>query len=307
MTPVVCEQLRYTWAERRLDGAGPGFGIVLRSRHWPDELEADPELWQLLTELSLPARRMSEDTAPQTFMTHLRRAGGALLIAKRPVGTDGAGRPGNYCVHALFDPTATLGAMDLEPLLADASFSLDRDLTATPRADAERVQVQVPEVWAKAAASERQPSTRVPGAESGALHHWDLEELQTLLSQRCQTMPADLVNQLEAVGGQEATGTRVADSEAGPQPDADELYRKAVQLGAVRQAWWWERRGLPRASWDVELDRFLVLHQPVHAVPNTRLWERWDHSNATGRAAIAKELLDRPALADDEEATAAVA
>ena len=113
MSYVSCAQLRYTWAERRLDGRGAGFGIVVRSRDWPDALLGDPEVKRLLTDMSPDARREPPETA-LALVTHLRINGGALLVAKRSVGTDGAGRPGNYTIHALFDPAGIVGALDLE-------------------------------------------------------------------------------------------------------------------------------------------------------------------------------------------------
>ena len=63
MSYVSCAQLRYTWAERRLDGRGAGFGIVVRSRDWPETLLSDPEIKQLLTDMSPGARREPPETA----------------------------------------------------------------------------------------------------------------------------------------------------------------------------------------------------------------------------------------------------
>ena len=146
MSYVNCAQLRYTWAERRLDGRGAGFGIVVRSRDWPDALLSDPEVKQLLTDMSPDARRESPETA-LALVTHLRVQGGALLVAKRSVGTDGAGRPGNYTIHALFDPAGIVGALDLSTLVAGGTFRLERDVDIVPDGDAEPISVWAPPDW----------------------------------------------------------------------------------------------------------------------------------------------------------------
>ncbi|MCW2802235.1 MAG: hypothetical protein JWN06_452 [Propionibacteriaceae bacterium] len=318
MTYVACEQLRYTWAERRLDGSGAGFGVVLQSRGWPAQLMQDPELRQVLTELSLAARRVSPD-GPEAFLTHLRRAGGSLLVAKGPVGTDGAGRPGNYCVHALFDPTCTLGTLDLEPLLASGTFRLEREVDSSPEASAEPLRLWVSEDWSDRAERLRggrfqeggrgpARATRAATSQPDLLRHWDVEDLHQILQELVRTMPADLVNQTEVLGGQDAGpsgGTQTQPAEA--NASSRELSRSAAELGAADQPMWWQRRGLIAADWESELDEFIVLNQPVHKVPDERLWYRWDRSDATGRWDIANELLHRPGLVREERAAAAVA
>ena len=146
MTQVSCAQYRYTWAERRLDGTGGGFGVVLQSGDWPAGLLGDPRLRDLLTNVSPAARRQSPETAVAQ-VTHLRVGGGSLLVAKRPVGTDGAGRPGNYSVHALYDASGTLGALDLHPLVDGGTFVLEREVDIAPDADAPPVTVWASPDW----------------------------------------------------------------------------------------------------------------------------------------------------------------
>lgn len=306
MTSVHCEQLRYTWAERRLDGSGAGFGVVLRSPGWPAELLETPATRAVLTELSLAARRVSPE-APGAFLSFRREAGGSLLVAKRPVGTDGAGRPGNYCVHALFDPTATLGALDLEPLLVGGTFRLEREVDTAPDADADRIPVWAPEDWFDRAG---EPSSGRGDQElpdlAEPLRHWDSDELHDLLQRLCLQLPADLVNQLEVEGGQErASAARTRRTSVAVELD-EPAFASAVALGAAAEPLWWARRGLRPADWAGELDQFLLRRQPVGQLAADRLWARWDDANPRGRWEVAEELLRRPDLLQDEGAVAAV-
>ena len=311
MSYVSCAQLRYTWAERRLDGRGAGFGIVVRSRDWPETLLSDPEIKQLLTDMSPDARREPPETA-LALVTHLRVSGGALLVAKRSVGTDGAGRPGNYTIHALFDPAAVVGALDLSALVAGGTFQLERDVDIVPDGDAEPISVWAPPDWRAGTGPfrpQRASADSDPGPYGDQPIHYgrpeDFEELMVALTQR---LPADLVNQLQIDGPREPhAGRRPAKLTVPGQ--VDELiarFQPAVELGAVDRDLWWERRSGNAADWQRELDDFVIMNQPVHRVPDDRLWARWDGATERGRALIAAELISRSALADDATAVAEV-
>lgn len=304
MSRVRCEQLRYTWAERRLDGSGPGFGVVLRSAGWPAALLDDPDLRELVTGLPIGARRLDAEF-PTSFLSHRRWEGGAVLVAKRPVGTDGAGRPGNYAVHALFDPGATLGALDLEPLLTAGYFSLERRVDGEPDADAPALQVPAAARWSLPPARGARPVSTATSSEP--VTHWDADELRELLAERCLRVPADLVNALEVEGAREP-GAAVAVDPAEPRLDAvPEVFAAAAELGARDEPFWWRRRGADRATWTDELEAYWVEHVPVHRLPDDQLWRRWDATDLPGRNAVAGELLERGALVEDAVAAEEVA
>ena len=307
MSYVNCAQLRYTWAERRLDGRGAGFGIVVRSRDWPDELLSDPGVKQLLTDMSPDARRESPETA-LALVTHLRVQGGALLVAKRSVGTDGAGRPGNYTIHALFDPAGIVGALDLSALVAGGTFRLERDVDIVPDGDAEPISVWAPPDW-RAGTGPFKPQRADAGSAPGPygdqpIRYGRPDEFEELVVGLSQQLPADLVNQLQIDGPREQDAGRRSAKPAAPG-QVDQLiarFEAAVELGAVDRDLWWERRAGNAADWQRELDDFVIMNQPVHRVPDDRLWARWDGATERGRALIAAELISRSALADDATA-----
>ena len=118
-----------------------------------------------------------------------------------------------------------------------------------------------------------------------------------------QQLPADLVNQLQIDGPREQdAGRRPAKPVAPGQ--VDQLiarFQAAVELGAVDRDLWWERRSGNAADWQRELDDFVIMNQPVHRVPDDRLWARWDGATERGKALIAAELISRSALADDAD------
>ncbi|HSU34856.1 MAG TPA: hypothetical protein VLJ88_04275 [Propionibacteriaceae bacterium] len=316
MTQVSCAQYRYTWAERRLDGTGGGFGVVLQSGDWPTGLQGDPRLRDLLTNVSPEARRESPETAVAQ-VTHLRVRGGSLLVAKRPVGTDGAGRPGNYSVHALYDASGTLGALDLHPLVDGGTFVLEREVDIAPNADAPPVTVWASPDWrtngrlgrtraeagrANSAGAETEPARY--GDEP--LRYAEAGGAPELLLTLCRRLPADLVNQLEFDGPLDGERS----SRARPEPPAGGIDRlvaefaEAVELGGVDQDLWWERRGQSAQDWAAELQSFVLLNQPIRRVPDALIWKRWDAGTDRAKAMVTVEILKRPNLSDDATAIA---
>ena len=311
MSYVSCAQLRYTWAERRLDGRGAGFGIVVRSRDWPDALLGDAEVKRLLTDMSPDARREPPETA-LALVTHLRINGGALLVAKRSVGTDGAGRPGNYTIHALFDPAGIVGALDLSALVAGGTFVLEREVDIVPDGDAEPISVWAPPDWRAGNGPwgpQRMPAGSDPGPYGDQpVRYGEPDEFEELMVGLSQHLPADLVNQLQIDGPRDAdAGRRPAKAAQPGQVDQlIERFQPAVELGAVDRDLWWERRSGNAADWQRELDEFVIMNQPVHRVPDERLWARWDGGTERGKALIAAELISRSGLADNATAVAEV-
>ena len=305
MSYVHCEQLRYTWAERRLDGRGGGFGIVARSRNWPSALLERADVREHLTSLSLAARQLPADDE-HAFAVHLRLDGGSLMIAKRAIGTDGAGRPGNYAVHALFDPTCTLGALDLHDLIAGGTFRLDRSIDAEPEADAPALAVYTPGRWTSRASRTSQGAAPGPLRWAGAtLRCADLAELEVALADLSTQIPAALVNTLDVDAGGEPVGAVERDS--GQHRDLVQTFAMAAELGAPRDDLWWTRQSWDVGGWSAELEDYVLLHQPVGRVPGPSLPARWDASTPTGRRAVVDEMLRRQELADDPEVQGQVA
>lgn len=117
------EQLVYTWHSSTLHGM-PGHGVVLRTPGWPGKL-------------ALPRGELFELTAavPEdgggVFV--LRHGKGTVFGCRTPLGLDASGRPGNYIVHVLYDPTGEVGALDVLMLAAAGWFvsGLAPDVTAT--------------------------------------------------------------------------------------------------------------------------------------------------------------------------------
>ena len=307
MTTISCDQFRYTWAERRLDGTGGGFGIVLRSAGWPAGLLDDPRLRDLLTNVSPEVRRESPETAVAQ-VTHLRVRGGSLLVAKRPVGTDGAGRPGNYSVHALYDASGTLGALDLQPLVDGGTFVLEREVEIAPDADAPPVKVWASPDWRTGARLGRSAfGCRDSGARAGRVRgraaalRPAADGAPEVLQSLCRRLPADLVNQLEL------DGPRAPARETGGIDRLVARFAEAVELGVVDQDLWWERRGQSAESWDAELQSFVLLNQPIRRVPDALIWKRWDAGTDRAKAMVAVEILKRLKLSDDSAAVAEMA
>ena len=306
MTTISCDQFRYTWAERRLDGTGGGFGIVLQSAGWPPGLLDDPRLRDLLTNVSPEARRESPETAVAQ-VTHLRVRGGSLLVAKRPVGTDGAGRPGNYSVHALYDASGTLGALDLHPLVEGGTFVLEREVDIAPDGDAPPVGVWAGPDWRTGARLGRTRSDAgTPEPEPAAygdepLRYGAADGAPEVLHSLCRRLPADLVNQLEL------DGPLAPARETGGIDRLVARFAEAVELGVVDQDLWWERRGQSAESWDAELQSFVLLNQPIRRVPDALIWKRWDAGTDRAKAMVAVEILKRPKLSDDAGAVAEMA
>lgn len=313
MTEVTCAQLRYTWAERRLEGTGGGFGFVLRSADWPRELLTEPGIRDLLTGMDDDVRQQPPG-ASATLVSHLRWRQGALLIAKRPVGHDGAGRPGNYAVHALFDATGTLGSLDLEPLVAGGAFVLERDVEIEPTDVAPSITTWAPPAWrgsgaplgASAAAAGETGASAVdatPAAVGRAqaregrgygdppLTYRDPAEVADLLRGLCLRLPADLVNQLPV------SRAPLAASPGGlARGEVDrlvDLFDEAVALGAADEDRWWARLGGSAEAWLAEFRGFVTMNQPIRRVPDELLWQRWDGATERGRLIVAREIVSR--------------
>ncbi|MBA8793685.1 hypothetical protein FHX74_001290 [Friedmanniella endophytica] len=313
---VVCAQWRYTWAERRLDGRGAGFGVVVRSVDWPAGLEpgqadgtvtgarAGLDLADLLTHLSAAARRGPDEHAVP-LVAHRRVGGGSLLVAKRAVGTDGAGRPGNYCVHALYDPTGTLGSLDLPALVDGGVFRLERDVDVDPDGEADAVRVAAPVRWRVEPAPEIDGDAGSDDATgphgpwgSGPLRPDRYEDWPQLLAGLTRRLPADLVNRLEV----DATDDREGGARPGAIDDAVARFADAVELGITDHDVWWQRLSRPVPDWEREAERFVMMTQPVSKVADGWLWARWDEATARGRTLVTNELLRRPRLAADADA-----
>ncbi|MBM7800743.1 hypothetical protein JOE57_003664 [Microlunatus panaciterrae] len=254
----------------------------------------EPGLREAVTTLSTEARRVSADGA--IFVSCRRVRGGSLLVAKRPVGTDGAGRPENYAVHALFDPSGTLGALDLGPLVRGGAFVLDRCVDAAPDPAAELVEIKAPDQWDESVSRVEAPGSVTP-APGSRFACWDLAEADAILGRACREFPADLVNRCEVDGA-------VTPAQAMRRPEVPvvpqlAIFDEAVALGAVLEDLWWERRGWTEDQWRAVLEQYMIVTQPVGSVPDASLTTRWDRSDVRGRAAVALELLVRPTLSSD--------
>jgi hypothetical protein len=238
-------------------------------------------------------------------------------VAKRPVGTDGAGRPGNYSVHALYDASGTLGALDLHPLVDGGTFVLEREVDIRPDADAPPVTVWASPDWrtngrlgrtqaaagrASPAPVEKQPSRY--GDEP--LRYEQADGGPELLLTLCRRLPADLVNQLEFDGpldGERSSHPRLEP----PAGGIDRLvanFAEAVELGGVDQDLWWERRGQSAEEWAAELQSFVLLNQPIRRVPDALIWKRWDAGTDRAKAMVTVEILKRASLSDNASAIA---
>lgn len=109
---VRCPQLVYTSAARVLDGSG--FGVLARSAGWPAVLGSDRR--RLGPLVSFP-RALGRETPPTPQYGLLRRHGGALLFRKESAGTDALGRPGNFVIHLVWDPSGDLTPRELPAML----------------------------------------------------------------------------------------------------------------------------------------------------------------------------------------------
>ncbi len=114
-----CEQLVYTWGEQTFTSPDGGFGVVGRSEGWPPQL-----LTGWYSYIPMQAVQELERQPGPVTLTRANTPFGTLVTHKRPLGDDPSGRPGNYIVHALLDPSRRLGAREAlalyrHPLFAD--------------------------------------------------------------------------------------------------------------------------------------------------------------------------------------------
>ncbi|TQL55645.1 hypothetical protein FB464_3214 [Subtercola boreus] len=101
----------HTWALRTLEGSGSG--VVGMSAEWPTPPSSLHPLVEKLVDF-LPqgsSVRIREGLAPPRSSEFLvDDESRPILVVKRYLGDDGAGRPGRYIAHALLDPTRALTA-----------------------------------------------------------------------------------------------------------------------------------------------------------------------------------------------------
>lgn len=297
-TLIACEQLRYTWADRRLGGVGSGFGIVLRSTGWPADLLEDPGLRDLLTNLSDELRRQPSDATVALSVVAVGQA--SLLVAKRAVGKDGAGRSGNYATHALYDASGTLGLLDAQRLLDEGIFVVDRALEMDPVENAEPVEVKVPPSWSLAAAVTDPPSVSLFGDEP---LRCTPEGFGELTGQLCRHLPADVANRLQLVSGSVQTPVPAV---PGGVDRLVAAFAPAVSLGAPEGELWWSRQGRAAREWVETYAEFTAMNQPVGEVGDDQLWVRWDKTSGRSRLQVETEIVGRSYLAQDPAAASAM-
>jgi GTPase-associated protein 1, N-terminal domain type 2 len=124
---VRCPQLVYTSARRVLTGSG--FGVLARSAGWPAQLGYDGR--KLGDLVSYVPPQGEEDVEHYGL---IRRDGGALLYRKASAGTDAIGRPGNFVVHLVWDPTGSLTPRELPALV---KRPVEQLVSLSPTADLE--------------------------------------------------------------------------------------------------------------------------------------------------------------------------
>lgn len=111
---VVCDHALYTWSRSNL-GSGGGFGMLARSASWPSSAESRSRLFSFL-----PQGATVRGAAPPRVLSYSPAEEGVLVARKTYLGATGDGRPGNYLVHALVDPSGTLTPRDVAALASAA-------------------------------------------------------------------------------------------------------------------------------------------------------------------------------------------
>ncbi len=278
MVRLRVEEWIYTWA--RAHETGSGFGVVLRTTGWPSKLFDSDELRSLLMTME-HGQRIQNPRPGLTYVFSRHVGSGTLLVAKTPVGEDGAGRPGNYVVHAIYDQSGSLGALDLVDLVGSGAFETRRLVDHPPQIAVPPREFDVPDSWAhlmNEAHGEQMGPTIFDQNDFGSL-----ASVEAALLRGCTVAPADLVNQVEINSARDAS-------------QVVSTFKFALPFGATESNEWWQRRNQSQSYWIAEVRELVANLRPPQDLSTSELVEQWrTHSPLSDlrHAAVCAELVDR--------------